>query len=256
MANVNKEELESKVKEMYRAVAQNSDGDFHFELGRGLAERLGYPVDELDQIPKESVDSFAGVGYHFGLANIQSGEKVLDMGSGSGMDVFVSALKVRKEGEVMGLDMTDQQLKKSEMLRSRFNIDHVSFREGYIEAMPFEDMSFDVVISNGAINLSADKEKVFQEVSRVLRSGGKMAISDIVSDKEMTEEIIINADLWASCIGGAMQKDQYREAIEDADMRILAIQENPQYQFLSKSALGTTKYYGVRSMSLLAKKVG
>jgi SAM-dependent methyltransferase len=256
MAVVNKEELEAKVKEMYRGVARNPHGEFHFEMGRSLAERLGYLPEELDQVPRESIDSFAGVGYHFGLANIQAGEKVLDLGSGSGMDVFVAALRVGDAGNVMGLDMTEEQLKKSEVLRSKANLDKVTFHEGYIESLPFENQSFDVVISNGVINLSAEKEKVFQEIGRVLRSGGRMAISDIVADKEMTEEIILNADLWASCIGGAMQRDLYRESIEDADMRILTVQENPQYRFLSKSAIGTTKNYGVRSISLLAEKIG
>jgi SAM-dependent methyltransferase len=256
MAVVNKEELEAKVKEIYKEVARNPHGDFHFEMGRILAEKLGYFPEDLDQVPRESIDSFAGVGYHFGLANIQAGEKVLDLGSGSGMDVFVAALKAGGTGNVTGLDMTEEQLKKSEDLRLKANLRHVTFHEGYIESLPFEDKSFDVVISNGVINLSAEKEKVFQEIGRVLRSGGRLAISDIVTDKELTEEIILNADLWASCIGGAMQRDLYRESIEDADMRILKVQENPQYQFLSKSALGATKSYGVRSISLLAEKIG
>jgi protein-L-isoaspartate O-methyltransferase len=108
---VNAQELEDKVKEMYRQVAENPHSEFHFEMGRAMAERLGYTVDDLDRIPAEAIDSFAGVGYYFDLAGLQSGERVLDLGSGSGMDTFVAALKVGSEGEVVGIDMTEAQRK-------------------------------------------------------------------------------------------------------------------------------------------------
>ena len=252
---VNKEELEVKVKEMYRAVAQNPHGSFHFETGRGLAEKLGYPSVDLDKIPEEAIDSFAGVGYHFDIANIKQGERVLDLGSGSSMDVFFAALKAGKNGKVVGIDMTDEQLKKAEDLRDQFGFDNVSYQKGYIEELPFEDESFDVLVSNGVINLSAEKERVFAEASRVLKSGGRLAISDIVSDQELPEGISCDATIWASCIGGAMQIDKYKAAIESSGMRIVSIRENPQYQFLSKSALGASKKYGVKSISLLAEKL-
>jgi arsenite methyltransferase len=252
---VNKEELEVKVKEMYRAVAQNPHGNFHFETGRGLAEKLGYPSVDLDKIPEGAIDSFAGVGYHFDIANIKQGERVLDLGSGSSMDVFFAALKAGKNGKVVGIDMTDEQLKKAEDLRDRFRFDNVSYQKGYIEELPFEDESFDVVVSNGVINLSAEKERVFAEASRVLKPGGRLAISDIVSDQELPEGITCDATIWASCIGGAMQIDKYKTAIEASGMRIVSIRENPQYQFLSKSAQGASKKYGVKSISLLAKKL-
>lgn len=254
MLFVNKKELETKVKEMYRAVAQKPHGDFHFEIGRRLAEKLGYQSKELDQVPPEAVDSFAGVGYHFGLANIRSGESVLDLGSGSGMDTFVAALKVGENGRVTGVDMSDEQLEKAENLCSQSKFNHVSFLKGYIEALPFSDESFDVVISNGAINLSAEKEKVFSEVGRVLRKGGRMAISDIVTENELTEGITRDATLWASCIGGAMQEDKYRSTIENAGMRLVSMQDNPQYRFLSTSAQGASKEFGVKSISLVSIK--
>ena len=255
MENVNQEELETKVKKMYSAVAQNPHGDFHFEMGRNLAEKLGYSSEDLDKVPPEAVDSFAGVGYHFGLANIQAGESVLDLGSGSGMDTFVAALKVGENGKVTGVDMTDEQLEKAENLCARLNYNRVSFKKGYIEALPFDDKSFNVVISNGVINLSAEKEKVFKEVGRVLRKGGRIAISDIVTEKELIKNITCNATLWASCIGGAMQENKYRSAIEKAGMCVVSIQVNPQYQFLTKSAQGASKEFGVKSISLLAEKV-
>lgn len=253
-AQVNRKELEAKVQEMYRAVAEKPQEEFHFETGRGLAERLGYSVEDLERVPPEAVESFAGVGYHFDLADIQTGEKVIDLGSGSGMDAFVAALKAGKSGEVAGVDMTEAQLAKSERLRVSRGIPNVSFHNGYLEAIPLESESFDVAISNGVINLCSDKRKVFQEVSRVLKRGGRLAISDIVSDKMLPETITCDATLWASCIGGAMQVDEYRAAIEAAGFQVVKVRENPQYKFLSSSAQGACKEFGVKSASLLAVK--
>ena len=146
---------------MYRDVAQNPAGEYHFEMGRTLAEKLGYPKEDLDKIPSEALESFAGVGYHFGLADLKEGESVLDVGSGSGTDVVFAANKVGAGGRVVGIDMTDEQLKKAESIKSRHGFENVSFVKGYIETMPVADASFDVVISNGVINLSAEKGKVF-----------------------------------------------------------------------------------------------
>ena len=171
---VDASELEQKVKKMYSDVALNPKGEYHFEMGRGLAEKLGYEKQYLDSIPSASIDSFAGVGYFCDIANFKQGEKVLDLGSGSGMDTFIAALKVGKTGSVTGIDMTDEQLEKSERLRKENSFNNVSFQKSYIENLPFSNASFDVVISNGVINLCTDKEKVFAEVARVLKSGGRM----------------------------------------------------------------------------------
>lgn len=254
MKSVNEAELRTKVKDMYDKVAQNPHGDFHFEMGRDLAEKMGYDPEDLDKIPQEAIESFAGVGYYFDLANIKEGESVLDLGSGSGMDCFVAALKVGKSGKVVGIDMTDKQMEKAEQLCSHASIENVSFRKGYIEELPFEKESFDVVISNGVINLSVDKEKVFHEVGRVLKSGGRLAISDIVCEKEMPEGITCDSTLWAACIGGAMQEDSYKKAVESGGMQVTEFKANPQYQFHSQSAQGASKKFGVKSVSLLAKK--
>ncbi len=251
---VNTAELEKKVKAMYRDVAQNPQGEFHFEMGRALAERLGYTLDDLDRIPAEAIDSFAGVGYYFHLADLKPGDSVLDLGSGSGTDTFVAALKVGDTGSVVGVDMTDEQRIKAERLRDRDGFANVTYVKGYIEDVPYEDASVDAVISNGVINLSADKRKVFQEIVRVLKSGGRLAISDIVTEIQLAEGITCDATLWAACIGGAMQQDDYRAAIEAAGLRVEAVHDNPQYQFISDNAQGATKKYGVKSISLLAVK--
>src|SRR3974390_1885446 len=153
MATVDVHQLRIKVKEMYKAVAEQPDGTFHFEMGRGLALRLGYPAEHLDRVAPEAIESFAGVGYHLGLAGLSPGERVLDLGSGSGMDAFVAALAVGADGDVTGVDMTDAQLDKARHLAARDWFSCVRFEKGYIENTPVETGSMDVVISNGVINL-------------------------------------------------------------------------------------------------------
>jgi arsenite methyltransferase len=247
-------DLEQKVKEMYRDVALNPRGEYHFEMGRGLAEKLGYDKTDLDRIPPASIESFAGVGYYFDMANLIEGETVLDLGSGSGMDVFTAALKVGKTGKVSGADMTDEQLGKAEQLRKEYNFENVSFHKSYIEKLQFQNASFDVVVSNGVINLCPDKERVFKEVSRVLKQGGRMVIADIITEKQLPENVVCNSTLWAACIGGASQQDDYKRAIENAGMEVLTVRNNNAYAFISKSAKGASKDYGVKSVSFLAKK--
>ena len=247
-------ELEQKVKKMYSDVALNPKGEYHFEMGRGLAEKLGYEKNDLDLIPASAIDSFAGVGYYFDLANLKEGDHVLDLGSGSGMDVFVAALKVGNTGHISGADMTDEQLEKSERLSKENNFNNVSFHKTYIEKLPFADASFDVVISNGVINLCPDKEKVFAEVARVLKPKGRMVIADIVTEKKLPESVVCNSTLWAACIGGAAQQDSYRESIEKAALEILIVRNNDGYGFISKSAKGAAIQYGVKSVSLVAEK--
>ena len=158
-SNVNREELELKVKKMYREVALHPEVTYHFEMGRALAERLGYPSQILDNIPSSAIDSFAGVGYYFDFALLQEGEKVVDLGSGSGMDVFFAALQVGDRGEVIGVDMTTEQLNKAEGLSRQYNFKQVVFRNSYIESIPVVSGSIDAVISNGVINLSSEKTK-------------------------------------------------------------------------------------------------
>jgi ubiquinone/menaquinone biosynthesis C-methylase UbiE len=250
--SVNARELEAKVKDMYREVAQHPEGEFHFEMGRAMAERLGYPAADLDRIPASAIDSFAGVGYFFHVADLKPGEAVLDLGSGSGMDSFVAALKVGPQGRVVGVDMTDAQLEKAERLRSAAGFAQVTYQKGYIEQTPVEPSSFDCVISNGVINLAADKRAVFREAARVLRPGGRLAIADIVTESPLPESVSCNATLWAACIGGAAQLDAYRSAIEAEGLRVAKVQENPEYRFLSENAKGAAKKWGVRSVSILA----
>ena len=253
MRTVDTVELEAKVKDMYRHVAEEPGGDYHFELGRPLAERLGYPAEELERIPAAAVESFAGVGWFFGLAGLEQGESVVDLGSGSGMDVFFAANQVGPTGRVVGIDYTVEQLEKARGLAGAGGYAQVELRQGRIESVPVEDEGFDCAISNGVINLSPEKERVFAEVARILRPGGRLAIADIVSEQQLKESIVCDADLWASCIGGAAQQDAYRDGLEAAGLRIEDIRENP-YEFISERARDASAKYGVKSVSVLAVK--
>jgi len=252
--SVDQAELRGKVKRMYRRVALDPKGRFHFELGRPLAVRLGYLASELEGVPKAAIASFAGVGYHFGLASLQRGESVIDLGSGSGMDSFIAAGYVGKVGKVVGVDMTDAQRANADRLAVRAGFRNTAFRKGYIEGVPAEDGGFDAVISNGVINLSPEKGKVFREAARLLRPGGRMAISDIVTEKPLTRAIVCDTTLWASCIGGAALLSDYRRDVEAAGLRVREIRENPSYYFVSESAKWATGEFGVKSVSVLAEK--
>ncbi len=253
-AQVDKGELRGKVRRMYRRVAENPQGKFHFELGRPVAERLGYTNRELARVPAPAIASFAGVGYHFDLAALRPHESVLDLGSGSGMDSFVASGYVGPEGTVVGVDMTDPQREKATRLASRGGFDNVDFRQGYIESIPADDARFDAVISNGVINLSPEKRTVFREAARVLRPGGRLAISDIITERPLNRAIVCDTTLWASCIGGAVRRSEYRRAIEGAGFTIRGFRDNPHYYFLSEGAKWATEEFGVTSVSVLAEK--
>jgi ubiquinone/menaquinone biosynthesis C-methylase UbiE len=246
-------ELKQRVQSMYEEVALEPEREFHFETGRPLAERLGYPPADLDDIPATAIDSFAGVGYFLDLAALQPGETVLDLGSGSGMDSFLAANQVGPDGQVIGVDMTDAQLAKARRLAAEEGFIQADFREGYIETSPVDDATVDCVISNGVVNLSPDKPAVFAAAARALRPGGRLALADIVTEHQLPEGVTCDAALWAACIGGAMQRDGYREAIENAGFTIEAWRTNTEYRFVSERADNATQKYGVTSISLLAR---
>jgi arsenite methyltransferase len=247
-------DLTERVKGMYQEVALHPDHEFHFETGRPLAERLGYPVADLDRIPAAAIDSFAGVGYFLDLAAIAPGEVVLDLGSGSGTDSFLAALAAGEAGSVIGIDMTAEQLAKATALAADAGIANAEFRKGQIEDPAVDPGSIDCVISNGVINLSPDKPAVFAAAAAALRPGGRLAIADIVSATQLPEGVTCDASLWAACIGGAMQRDLYREAIEGAGFEILEVRDNDRYRFISDRADNATRKYGVTSISLLARR--
>jgi arsenite methyltransferase len=248
---VDADELEAKVREMYGQVAREERAGLHFELGRPVAERLGYPGDLLDAIPAEALASFAGVGYHLDLAALPPGAAVLDLGCGAGTDVFCAAVQVGRSGRVVGVDFTRELLAKAERLRDRDGFAKVGFVEGRIDELPFEDATFDAVISNGVINLSVVKSRVFAEAARVLRPGGRIALADIVSGKPLKERTRRNVELWAACIAGAIPRRSYVESIEVAGFDVEQVRRND-YDFVSERALDACSTYEVQSISLVA----
>jgi arsenite methyltransferase len=250
---VDGERLEAEIKAMYGHVARGEEAELHFEVGRAVAEHLGYPGPLLDAIPAEALASFAGVGHHLDLAALQPGEAVLDLGSGSGTDVFCAAVAVGESGHVVGVDITDEQLQKAARLRDREGFSQVRFVEAHIEELPFEDASFDAVLSNGVINLSPVKGRVFAEAARVLRPGGRLAIADIVSGRALKERTRRNVELWAACIAGAIPRSNYVEALEAQGLQVGELRRND-YCFISERALDACSTYEVESISLVATK--
>ena len=190
--------LREEVKSKYRDVAVNPGGEYHFHTGRPLARRLGYDSALVDSMPDAAVESFAGVANPFCLRSLEEGERVLDAGSGGGFDCFVAAHQVGPQGQVVGVDMLPEMLEKSRKTAESMGLKNVEFREGLLEAIPVEDGWADVVISNGVINLCADKKRVFSELWRVLRPGGRLQFGDIANGEPVPESAIRNIDLWTA----------------------------------------------------------
>jgi arsenite methyltransferase len=195
---VDPDALREEVKSKYREVALNPHGTYHFHTGRRLARRLGYDDALVDAMPDSAVESFAGVANPFSLRALQRGEKVLDAGSGAGFDCFVAAAQVGSEGRVVGVDMLPEMLARSRDAAVQMGFGQVEFREGLIEGMPVEDAWADVVMSNGVINLCADKQRAFQEIWRVLRPGGWLQFADIANGRPVPEAAVRDIDLWTA----------------------------------------------------------
>jgi arsenite methyltransferase len=193
---VDPEALREQVREKYREVAAEPHRTFHFHIGRTNAARLGYYASAVDGLPDRAVESFAGVGNPFSLRRLQPGERVVDVGSGAGFDSFIAAGQVETSGRVVGVDMTPEMLKKSRAIADALGFAHVEFCEGLAEDLPVEDGWADAVISNGVINLCADKKLVFEEIHRVLKPGGWLQFADIANGRPVPPEALRDIDLW------------------------------------------------------------
>jgi SAM-dependent methyltransferase len=193
---VDADALRAQVQAKYRDVAVDPTGDYHFHTGRTLAARLGYDPVVVDALPDRAVESFAGVGNPFSLRPLRSGDQVVDVGSGGGFDTFVAADQVGRTGRVIGVDMTPEMLDRAQATACALRLAHVEFRQGLAEALPVADAWADVVISNGVINLCADKAAVLTEIMRVLRPGGALQFADIANGEPIPEEALRDIDLW------------------------------------------------------------
>ena len=193
---VDPDALRERVRDKYREVAVDPNATFHFHVGRANAARLGYEPDVVDALSGRAVESFAGVGNPFSLRRLQPGEHVVDVGSGAGLDSFVAAVQVGDTGFVVGVDMTPEMLKKSRATAEALGFAQVEFCEGLAEDLPVEDGWADAVISNGVINLCADKQAVFHEIHRVLKPGGWLQFADIANGRPVPPEALRDIDLW------------------------------------------------------------
>jgi SAM-dependent methyltransferase len=194
-AGVDVELLKSEIQKTYASVSEEPERDFMFPTGRAWAEDLSYPP-ELAQVPDSAAESFAGVANPFSLGRLEAGERVLDLGSGAGTDSLVAAQMVGPSGLVRGIDMTPEMLAKARVAAEEIGAKNVEFTEAEADALPFADGSFDVVISNGVIDLIPDKDAVFGEIHRVLVPGGRIQIADVTIQKPVSEEGRRNIDLW------------------------------------------------------------
>jgi len=192
---VDVEVLKREIKKTYASVSREPQRDFVFPTGRAWAEDLDYPA-ELARVPEGAVESFAGVANPFSLGRLKPGEQVLDLGCGAGTDSLIAAQMVGSEGSVAGIDMTAEMLEKARAAAVELGAENVEFVEGEVERLPFADMSFDVVISNGVIDLVPDKDAVFSEIHRVLRPGGRIQIADVTIQQPVSDEGKRDIDLW------------------------------------------------------------
>ena len=194
--DVDTETLRSAIKDEYKDVAEHPAKGFHFHTGRHLTRLVGYQDEWFTGVSERSIESFAGTGNPFAMGSLAAGERVVDVGSGGGIDSLIAARMVGPTGEVVGIDMTPAMLDRARTSARESGIDNVEFREAYMEALPVADGWADVVISNGVLNLTPDKQKAIGEMFRVLRPGGRLQIGDILVSREVPEGAKKKIDLW------------------------------------------------------------
>ena len=224
--------VKAYVKKRYGEIAQ-TEGSCCPSCGcdpsaADVALRIGYSEEDLGNVPEVATMGL-GCGNPVALAGLKEGETVLDLGSGGGIDVFLAAKKVGPRGKAMGVDMTAEMINKARGMASKYGYENVEFRLGEIEDLPIEDNSVDVVISNCVINLPPDKEKVFREAYRVLKPGGRIMISDLVTEGELPDSVMQSLDAWAGCIAGALQKSHYLDTIRRAGFQNVKIVSETTY---------------------------
>ncbi|MPZ11716.1 MAG: methyltransferase domain-containing protein [Kiloniellaceae bacterium] len=244
IAGFSREQILRAVRDMYHAVATTPLRQFHFPTGRDACLFVGYPQEWLDQLPSAAVESFAGVGFPFRAGVIQRGDRVLDLGAGSGTDALIAARLVGPEGQVFALDMTPAMLSKLKRNIAAEGVTNVHVIEGNAEAIPLADASVDVVTSNGVLNLVPEKPKAFAELLRVLRPGGRAQLADIVVSRPAGKAARRDPKLWAECVVGAALEDDYLDLIRSAGFEDVSVLRRFDY-FSASSSADTRRFAGV-----------
>jgi arsenite methyltransferase len=242
------QDVKKKVKKAYSKIATNSNscccqcgcGTLDEKTKKKVSKSIGYSEEEINAVPEANLG--LGCGNPTAFASIKEGDTVLDLGSGAGFDCFLASKKVGKTGKVIGLDMTEEMIAKARTLAKEHGYTNVEFRLGDIEKMPLEDTSVDVIISNCVINLAPNKQEVFKEAYRVLKSGGKMFVSDIVLLGELTEDQRNDEDLLTGCVAGALPKEDYIGKMKDAGLTVKIAGEDEE--------ISQTQYNGLPIESL------
>ena len=252
---MNDREIKEAVKKRYAKIAEEeiSCCPTCKPCGKGIvkeAESIGYSENELKSIPKDAIMSL-GCGNPTALADLKEGETVLDLGSGAGIDVFLAANKIGENGQVIGVDITEEMIRKGERIAEENGYTNVEFRRGEIEKLPVEDNSVDVIISNCVINLSPDKIKAYEEAYRVLKPGGRILVSDLVTEGKLPEDIKKNFDAWTGCIAGALEKNEYLNTIKKAGFQNVEIVSQRRF---SEKEMDERLIGKITSIQVLAKK--
>jgi len=241
--------IKEVVKRRYAQIAKQDQQNCCPSCACGIsplsqAEAIGYLGEDLKQVPEEAIMGL-GCGNPTAIAGLREGETVLDLGSGAGIDAFLAANRVGSKGRVVGVDMTKAMIEKASAIAKSNGHHNVEFRLGEIEKLPVEDESVDVVISNCVINLSLDKSKVFQEAYRALKPGGRLTVSDIVSERALPEEIKNDPDAWAGCIAGALEKHEYLEKIEKAGFEDVQVISSREFHIEGRESKATEKLLSI-----------
>jgi SAM-dependent methyltransferase len=242
-------EIKEVVKGRYARIAKQDQESCCPSCGCGVsplsqAEVIGYSREDLEHIPEETIMGL-GCGNPTAIAELKAGEVVLDLGSGAGVDVFLAANKVGPTGRVIGVDMTEEMVDKAKSIARDHGYHNVEFRLGEIEKLPVEDKSVDAVISNCVINLSPDKSKVFREAYRALKPGGRLTVSDIVSEGALPDEIKSDSNAWACCIGGALEHQEYLREIKKAGFEDVQVLSSKEFYIEGEGSQAMTKLLSI-----------
>jgi ubiquinone/menaquinone biosynthesis C-methylase UbiE len=232
-------EIKEAVKGRYGQIAKQDQQSCCPSCSGGASSILqsrgiGYKRDDLEQVPEEAIMGL-GCGNPTATADLKVGEVVLDLGSGAGVDVFLAANKVGPTGKAIGVDMTKEMIDKAKRIATNHGYQNVEFRLGEMESLPVEDEYVDVIISNCVVNLSPDKSKVFQEAYRALKPGGRLTVSDIVSEGALPDEIKTDSNAWACCIGGALEQQEYLEKIKEAGFKDIEVVSSREFYIENKA---------------------